>query len=105
MDITDLISAGHVIASAQIDDKAQRLHDLSERAGRVLEIEHQAILDALRSREMLGSTRVGHGIALPHARVAFPWTDGDADGRAFFRHPSDTTTPEAEKASGVVVSV
>ena len=51
-------------------DKSQLLRELSERAAKLLAIDTQTILDALRSREMLGSTGVGHGIALPHARVA-----------------------------------
>ena len=70
MDIADLITPQCVIAAIRASDKAQLLRELSERAAKLLAIGSQTILDALRSREMLGSTGVGHGIALPHARVA-----------------------------------
>ena len=33
-------------------------------------VSDMAILDALTTRERLGSTGIGHGIALPHARLA-----------------------------------
>ena len=69
MDVTDLIGPQHVIAATQASDKPQLLRELSERAGRILGTESQTILDALRSREMLGSTGVGQGVALPHARI------------------------------------
>lgn len=70
MDIADLITPQCVIAAIRASDKAQLLRELSERAAKLLAIGSQTILDALRSREMLGSTGVGRGIALPHARVA-----------------------------------
>ena len=69
MDIADLITPQCVVATLRAGDKSQLLRELSERAAKVLAIDTQSILDALRSREMLGSTGVGHGIALPHARV------------------------------------
>ena len=70
MDIADLIAPQCVVASLQAGDKAQLLRELSERAARQLGIDGEKILDALRSRERLGSTGVGQGIALPHARIA-----------------------------------
>src|SRR4051794_21668431 len=54
----------------QAGDKQLLLRELSERAARQLGIDGAMILKALRSREMLGSTGVGQGIALPHARIA-----------------------------------
>ena len=70
MDIADLITPQRVIAVLQAGEKPQLLRELSERAAKQLEIDSVAILEALRSREMLGSTGVGQGIALPHARIA-----------------------------------
>ena len=70
MDIADLITPQRVIASMQAGDKPQLLRDLSERAAKqVGGIDSEMILEALRSREALGSTGVGQGIALPHARI------------------------------------
>ena len=70
MEIADLIKPPCVIAALRVSDKEQLLRELSGRAERLLSIESQTILDALRSRETLGSTGVGQGIALPHARLA-----------------------------------
>ncbi len=70
VDITDLIAPECVIAAMRVGDKSQLLRELSQRAAKLLAIDPQSILDALRAREALGSTGVGQGIALPHARVA-----------------------------------
>jgi PTS system nitrogen regulatory IIA component len=53
----------------QAGDKPKLLRELSERAAKQLGIGSETILEALRSRETLGSTGVGKGIALPHARI------------------------------------
>ncbi len=70
MDIADLISPECVVAALPTADKAQVLRELSQQAARLLHIDPQAILDAVRSREELGSTGVGQGVALPHARIS-----------------------------------
>jgi PTS system nitrogen regulatory IIA component len=70
VDISDLITPQRVIATLQAGDKPSLLRELSERAAKQLALGSEAILDALRSRETLGSTGVGQGIALPHARIA-----------------------------------
>jgi PTS system nitrogen regulatory IIA component len=46
------------------------LRELARRAGPAVGVEAQAVLDALLARESLGSTGLGHGIAVPHARIA-----------------------------------
>lgn len=69
MEVADLITPQSVVAMLPARDKPQLLRDLSKRAAKLLAIDTQTVLDALRSREMLGSTGVGQGIALPHARV------------------------------------
>ena len=69
MDISDLVTPQRVIASLQAGDKPQLLRELSERAARQVGSDGEMILKALRSRETLGSTGVGQGIALPHARI------------------------------------
>lgn len=46
---------------------------LFESAGRLFEnnqrIPHKKVLDSLSAREKLGSTGLGHGIAIPHGRI------------------------------------
>jgi nitrogen PTS system EIIA component len=69
MDMTQLIGPEQVL-SLRSRGKTQLLQELARRAAKSLGIEVRAILDALTAREELGSTGVGHGIAIPHARVA-----------------------------------
>lgn len=68
MAITDILAGAGVIAAFPAGDKAL-LRDLSQRAARALTIDSKVILDALRAREALGSTGIGAGIAIPHARI------------------------------------
>ena len=56
-----------VIASAT--SKKRLLHDLGELAASVYKIDASAAVEALMERETLGPTGVGHGVALPHARI------------------------------------
>ena len=70
MDITEFLDRKHVAPTLQVNDKTALLRELSQRAGRAVAIDPQAILEALQAREALGSTGVGAGIAIPHARVA-----------------------------------
>lgn len=56
-----------VIASAT--SKKRLLHDLGELAASVYKIDAAAAVEALMERETLGPTGVGHGVALPHARI------------------------------------
>jgi len=67
--ISDLIGPDRVVPALRADDKPQLLNELARRAGRMLALEPQTVLDALQAREALGSTGVGQGIALPHTRI------------------------------------
>ena len=67
MTIGELIEVDHVIVGLRVADKTQLLQELARRAGAALSLDQRVILDALRSREILGSTGLGKGFALPHA--------------------------------------
>jgi nitrogen PTS system EIIA component len=69
MPIGDIIGANHVIVGMRVGDKAQLLRELARRAASALPLDQRVILDALQSREDLGSTGLGKGFALPHARL------------------------------------
>jgi PTS system nitrogen regulatory IIA component len=69
MKIADLITEDGVIVDLRAADKAQVLAELSRRAAAAVAIDQDIILKALRSREDLGSTGLGKGFALPHARL------------------------------------
>jgi PTS system nitrogen regulatory IIA component len=69
MEIAEFIRAEHVVAGLRAADKDQLLRDLARRAALALGYDGGTILDALTAREALGSTGIGHGVALPHARI------------------------------------
>src|SRR5271170_3732799 len=68
MKISDFLSAAAVSADVVASDKQKLLADLARRAGSAVELPPDDILFELRKREELGSTGVGGGVAIPHAR-------------------------------------
>lgn len=69
MTIGELIGPNHVVVGLRAVDKAQLLQDLARLAGSELSLDQRVILNALQARENLGSTGLGKGFALPHARL------------------------------------
>jgi nitrogen PTS system EIIA component len=69
MAVGDLIGPGEVVVGLRVADKAQLLGELARRAAAALSLEQPALLRALQAREQLGSTGLGRGFALPHARL------------------------------------
>ena len=73
MRISDLITPASIAVRVHIGDKPDALrfaaHALGSRSG----LDPERIANALAAREDLGSTGIGHGVALPH--VCFPDLD------------------------------
>jgi len=69
MDLADLIEPGRVVYAGGASTKEQLLQDLASRAATLLNLDAQTICNALQAREELGSTGLGDGFALPHARI------------------------------------
>ena len=69
MDIKDLLCPEAVFELRQAD-KGRILRELAHRAAILLDIDQETVTKALLNREDLGSTGLGNGIALPHARMA-----------------------------------
>ena len=70
MTLDELIPETHVFHRVRVADKPGLLAELGRRAGGVLGLAPTAITAALTAREALGSTGTGHGLAVPHARLA-----------------------------------
>jgi PTS system nitrogen regulatory IIA component len=71
VEIADIIAPDGIILDLRsCHSKRQVLKELSQQAAGMLGIEPQHLLDALLERERLGTTGIGHGIAIPHARLA-----------------------------------
>jgi len=69
MTLETLVPQAHVIADLRVADKPKLLQELARRAGAALHLPPGDIAAALSAREALGSTGVGAGIAVPHARL------------------------------------
>jgi nitrogen PTS system EIIA component len=68
--LSDFISPDSVVSSLKAKTKKQLLQDLSARAARLTGLQERYIFDVLLQRERLGSTGLGHGIAIPHGKIA-----------------------------------
>jgi nitrogen PTS system EIIA component len=68
MKITDFLSPNDVIIDVTAADKQKLLLALARKAGAIVDVRPELVLSELEKREELGSTGVGGGVALPHAR-------------------------------------
>ncbi len=69
MDLGDLLRLDAVIPAMKAKSKRQVLQELANRAGNVTGLPEREIFEVLLQRERLGSTGVGHGIAIPHGTL------------------------------------
>ena len=69
MDIKDFLSPADVLLDVRAADKVRLLQDLSKRGAAALDLDAALVADAILKREELGSTGVGGGVAIPHARM------------------------------------
>jgi PTS system nitrogen regulatory IIA component len=69
MNIGDLLDRGAISLRVSAANKRQVLAVVAEIAARNLGHDAGEVLDALAEREQAGSTGVGHGVAVPHARL------------------------------------
>ncbi len=98
MDIEQLITPERIRCEDDIESKQQALERLGELIGiSEPKLSPAEVFDRLVAREKLGSTGLGHGVALPHARVegiecaigAMVRIDQGIDFEAFDRAPVD----------------
>lgn len=69
MNIGELLDARAIAPRAGGGSKKQVLSAVADIAARSFGLEASRVLDALLEREAAGSTGVGHGVAVPHARL------------------------------------
>jgi PTS system nitrogen regulatory IIA component len=69
MGLSDLVCLEAVLPSLKVQSKKQAIQELSARAAKLTGISERAIFDTLYEREQLGSTGIGHGIAIPHGKL------------------------------------
>lgn len=69
MDLGDLIGFDAVLPAVRAGNKKQILQELAARAARIMPLDERDVFERLVQRERLGTTAVGHGIAIPHATL------------------------------------
>ncbi len=69
MEITEILNEKSVIAHLKASSKKQVLQELARHAAEVSGLDEREVFNALLERERLGTTGVGLGIAIPHAKL------------------------------------
>ncbi len=69
VDLAGLLSDGRILLDLRATSKRQLITKLAEAAAGDLGIAADEVLAALMERERLGTTAVGHGLAIPHAKL------------------------------------
>ncbi len=97
MDLSSILKPEAVKVLSAASSKKRLFQEIGDLAGSAYGMDPQATVDALLERESLGPTGVGHGVALPHARLmdlnhvagAFVILDKPIDFDAVDRQPVD----------------
>ena len=69
MNIGDLLSADCIVADFKASSKKQAIQSLAQKVASIAGVDNRLVFDKLLERERLGSTGVGKGVAIPHARI------------------------------------
>jgi PTS system nitrogen regulatory IIA component len=69
MKFLDLLKPGAIKVIAAASSKKRLMHELADVAAGAYGLDTSSVVEALMERESLGPTGVGHGVALPHARL------------------------------------
>jgi PTS system nitrogen regulatory IIA component len=65
----ELVASECVIANLRAGSKKQVLRELARKAGALTGQSEEVIFAVLEERERLGTTGIGHGIAIPHGKL------------------------------------
>lgn len=69
MELSSILRPAAVKVVANVSSKKRLFQDLGEIVASAYGLDAGAAFTALQERETLGPTGVGHGVALPHARI------------------------------------
>lgn len=70
MKLSEILSADRVVSGGTYTSKKKALEDLARLLSKGASgVDANDILNSLSSREKLGSTGLGHGVAIPHGRM------------------------------------
>ncbi|WP_127112962.1 PTS sugar transporter subunit IIA [Shimia sediminis] len=97
MDLSTILKPEAVKVVSAASSKKRLLHAVGDLAESAYDLDANRVVEALIERENLGPTGVGHGVALPHARLesvdsvlgAFILLEKPVDFNAVDRQPVD----------------
>jgi nitrogen PTS system EIIA component len=69
MHIKDFLSAADVAIDVRTADKASLLKEMAARAAATVNLPADVVAAEIEKRDELGSTGIGRGVAIPHARL------------------------------------
>jgi PTS system nitrogen regulatory IIA component len=69
MALADLLQQDAIIPALKVNSKKQLLQELAAKAAKITGVPEREVFDVILQRERLGSTGVGHGIAIPHGKL------------------------------------
>ncbi|MBR7001923.1 MAG: PTS IIA-like nitrogen regulatory protein PtsN [Neisseriaceae bacterium] len=68
--IGQILSADDVLLDVEISSKKRLLEEIAQKVHDARGIDKESVFDCLFAREKLGSTGLGHGVAIPHGRLS-----------------------------------
>lgn len=101
--ITPLLKPASVVADMETSSKKRLFEQVAQLMHGAENVEAQAIFDSLFSREKLGSTALGYGIAIPHGRIRQIKTTACAFIR--LKNPVDFDAPDNQPVDLVFVLI
>ena len=69
MELADIINVNAVLGPVKASGRKQALQEIGHRAADVYGLDCGGVIEGLLAREKLGSTAMGNGVAIPHARL------------------------------------
>lgn len=70
MKITDVMEKDYIIPELRGEDKRSILEEMVDHVvSKVEGLDRETVLEVLLEREKLGSTGIGHGVAIPHGKL------------------------------------
>ena len=88
MKLTEILATTRVVAGVTVTSKKRALEEMSKLLAKgSATVTESEIFTALTSREKLGSTGLGHGVAIPHRRMS--GVEGSVGALIRLKHPVD----------------
>jgi PTS system nitrogen regulatory IIA component len=70
MMVSDVLSKEFIMPALEASEKRELLDEMSDNISDLVGgLEREELLEVLLEREKLGSTGIGHGVAIPHAKM------------------------------------